>query len=249
MILSVSWLYKSFISWFRGNKKTAILQGVNIRIAPWEIYAFLGLNGAGKTTTLECIMGIQTIDTGQITFFGNDILDNSIRKRIGYAPDKVAYFDHLTGWENLMIFASYLWVDEKTKKIVWQRLFNELELEYSRDRLVSDYSQGMKQRLWIIISLISDPELLIWDEPMNGLDPLGRIIVKNLIKSLQSQGKTILFSTHILSDVEDIADRFGILAGWQIIHESQTKAIDGDLEAFFCSILDNYSFKGLIDIK
>lgn len=194
-------------------------------------------------------MGLQTVDGGQIKFFGDNVLDNSIRKRIGYAPDKVAYFDHLSGWENLMTLASYIWVDKTTKEDVWQSLFDELGLAYARDRLVSDYSQGMKQRLWIIISLISDPELLIWDEPMNGLDPLGRIIVKNLIKSLQSQGKTILFSTHILSDVEDIADRFGILTGWQIIHESQTKAIDGDLEAFFCSVLDNYSFKGLIDIK
>ncbi|MBP7885098.1 ATP-binding cassette domain-containing protein [Patescibacteria group bacterium] len=85
-----------------------VLHNLGLHLNKGEIYAFLGLNGAGKTTTLECIMGLQTVDGGQIKFFGDNVLDNSIRKRIGYAPDKVAYFDHLSGWENLMTLASYI---------------------------------------------------------------------------------------------------------------------------------------------
>ncbi len=194
-------------------------------------------------------MWLVTIDKGQIWFFGDNPLDNTIRKRIGYAPDKVAYFDHLSGRENVMTLASYTWIDKQTRENIWHKLFHELELMYARDRLVSTYSQGMKQRLGIIISLIGDPALLIRDEPMNALDPLGRIIIKKLMKKLQSQGKTILFSTHILSDVNEIADRFGILAQWHIVYEGITREVEWDLESFFCSILRDKQNQDKINIE
>ena len=107
----------------------------------------------------------------------------------------------------------------------------------------------MKQRLGLILSLINDPELLFWDEPMSGLDPLGRIVVKDLMKKLKKQGKTIIFSTHILSDVEEIADRFGILAEGKIIYEGNMDGIDTNLEEFFCEQVTQTTELKQINIK
>ena len=219
---------------FAQNIPKKVLDGVSFDIKKWEIYGFLGLNGAGKTTTLETIMGFVEPDHGEIYFFWKELLSNTIRKKIGYAPDKTPYFEYLTWWENVMSLAEYTWIDKEKRERFWQFLFDELGLSYAQDSYVQNYSQGMKQRLWLILSLINDPELLFWDEPMSGLDPLGRIIIKNLMKKLKSQGKTIIFSTHILSDVEEIADRFGILAQGKIIYEWVMSETEWNLEEFFC---------------
>ena len=234
MILSINNINKSFMTGFAQNIPKKILNGVSFEIKKGEIYGFLGLNGAGKTTTLETIMGFLTPDSGSITFFDNKYLDNTVRQKIGYAPDKTPYFEYLTGWENVMMIGEYAWVEKKKRETFWLHLFDELGLTYAKDNYVQNYSQGMKQRLGLILSLINDPDLLFWDEPMSGLDPLGRIVVKDLMKKLKSQGKTIIFSTHILSDVEEIADRFGILSEWIIIYEGDMDAISTNLEEFFC---------------
>lgn len=218
---------------FAQNIQKKILNGVSFHIKSWEIYGFLGLNGAGKTTTLETIMGFLTPESGSITFFNNKELDNTIRQKIGYAPDKTPYFEYLTGWENVMMIGEYAWVEKKKRETFWLHLFDELGLTYAKDNYVQNYSQGMKQRLGLILSLINDPDLLFWDEPMSGLDPLGRIVVKELMKKLKAQGKTIIFSTHILSDVEEIADRFSILSEGKIIYEGDMNAITTNLEEFF----------------
>lgn len=197
------------------------------------------INGAGKTTTLEAIMWFLPISAWTITFFKTKKLDNTVRQRIGYAPDKTPYFEFLTWWENVMRIADYAGITSPQKESRWQELFDKLWLSYAKDNYVQNYSQGMKQRLWLILSLINNPDIVIWDEPMSGLDPLGRIIVKNLMKDLQQDGKTILFSTHILSDVQEIANRFGILDGWKIVYEGITKDISWNLESFFhTTILD-----------
>jgi ABC-2 type transport system ATP-binding protein len=234
---------------FAQNIPKKILNGVSFEIQSGEIYWFLWLNGAGKTTTLETIMGFHTPDSGQIHFFWNHRLDNTIRKKIGYAPDKTPYFEYLTGRENVLSIGEYMSLDTTKTKEFWQYLFEELGLAYAKDNYVQNYSQWMKQRLWLILSLINDPELLFWDEPMSGLDPLGRIVVKNLMKNLKSQWKTIIFSTHILSDVEEIADRFWILSQWKIIYEWNMDNIDQNLEEFFCDIVTEKKEAKHMDIK
>lgn len=234
------------MTWFAQNIPKEILSGVSLQIQKWEIYGFLGINGAGKTTTLETIMGFHTPNSGQIHFFWNKTLDNNIRKKIGYSPDKTPYFEYLTGRENVISIGQYMHLDAKKTKEFWQYLFDELGLTYAKDNYVQQYSQGMKQRLGLILSLINDPELLFWDEPMSGLDPLGRIVVKNLMKKLKAQWKTIIFSTHILSDVEEIADRFWILNQGKIIYEWDTKDTHHHLEQFFCDIVtDNKEAKNM----
>ncbi|AKH32622.1 putative ABC transporter ATP-binding protein YxlF [candidate division SR1 bacterium Aalborg_AAW-1] len=249
MILSINNIHKSFMTGFAQNISKPILQGVSLHIKQGEIYGFLGLNGAGKTTTLETIMGFLTPDQGTITFFGNHVLDNTIRKKIGYAPDKTPYFEYLTGWENVMMIGEYAGVEKKKRETFGLHLFDELGLTYAKNNYVQNYSQGMKQRLGLILSLINDPDLLLWDEPMSGLDPLGRIVVKNLMKKLKAQGKTIIFSTHILSDVEEIADRFGILSEGKIIYEGDMKTITTNLEDFFCEQVTQSTTLQQIKIK
>ncbi len=234
---------------FANSKRIDVLQWVSCTILSWEIYGFLGINGAGKTTTLETIMGFHSPDQGQVRFFWNKSLDNNIRKKIWYAPDNTPYFEYLTGWENIMNIADYIHLDKTKTKEFWQYLFEELGLSYARDNYVQTYSQWMKQRLWLIVSLINNPDLLLRDEPMNGLDPLWRKVVKNLMGKLKDDGKTIIFSTHILSDVEEIADRFGILAEGKMIYESSTKALDKNLEKFFCDIVTKQQETKTINIK
>ncbi len=237
MILSVHDLHKFFFTGFTGTIKKQILDGISFSLSQWEIYAFLGPNGAGKTTTIETIMWFHLADSGQISFFWDSNLDNNIRRRIGYAADKTAYFDHLTGRENVMLIGDYAQVEKNKKESIWHKLFDQLGLCYAKDSYVQNYSQWMKQRLGLIISLINDPELIIWDEPMSWLDPLGRIVVKNLMKKLKEQGKTILFSTHILSDVEEIADKFGILHQGKMIYEQIVNEQTHHLEELFCDLI------------
>lgn len=233
-VLSVNNIHKTFMTGFANNIPRSILKGVSFEVKAGEIYGFLWLNGAGKTTTLETIMGFLSPDQWSINFFGNQTLDNTIRKKIWYAPDKTPYFEYLTGRENVMMIGDYAQIEKKQKQEFWRYLFEELGLSYAQDSYVQNYSQGMKQRLWLILSLINNPDLLFWDEPMSGLDPLGRIVVKNLMKKLKAQGKTIIFSTHILSDVEEIADKFGILTDGKILYEGNIWDINTPLEEFFC---------------
>lgn len=249
MILSLQDIHKSFMTGFAQNIPKKILNGVSFNIRQWEIYGFLGLNGAGKTTTLETIMGFHQPDSGQIHFFWNHPLDNTIRKRIWYAPDKTPYFEYLTGWENVMKIGDYIGIEKKQKEEYWQYLFKELGLAYAKDNYVQNYSQGMKQRLGLILSLINNPDLLFRDEPMSGLDPLGRIVVKNLMKRLQSEWKTIIFSTHILSDVQEISDRFWILSQGIMVYESETDRVTENLEEFFCKIVTENKQAKDMDIK
>lgn len=232
-ILSLRHLKKTFLTGFTKSTKNLVLKDVSLEIKPWEIYWFLGINGSWKTTTLENIMGFLQPDAWSISFFWDQKLNNNIRQKIGYALDKTPYFEFLTGRENVMTLAKYAWVDNNKANTLWDELFKKLGLDYAKSYRVQDYSQGMKQRLWLILSLINDPQLLFWDEPMSGLDPLWRIVVKDLMKELQAQWKTIVFSTHILSDVQEIADRFGILAWGEIVYEGDIKDIDKDLERFF----------------
>ena len=159
MTLRVIHLKKTFLTGFTQTTRRTVLEDVSFEIKPWEIYGFLGLNGSGKTTTLENIMGFLKPDSGTVTFFNNQILDNSVRKKIGYAQDKTPYFEFLTGWENVMMLGNYAWVDKETREKIGHNLFHELSLDYAKDNYVQNYSQGMKQRLWLILSLIND-ELL-----------------------------------------------------------------------------------------
>lgn len=236
-IVRISHLSKIFRS---RNKKTPILQDVNLSIKQWEVYGFLGANGVGKTTLLKSIFNYIRPTWGEIALFGtNDYFHEEYFRRIGYAPEVTQLYPFLRGKElmhymgKLAGMSSWL-IAERT-----EFLLETLGLTFASDRLIWAYSKGMKQRLSLAASLINDPELIFRDEPMSGLDPLGRILVKDLMKSLKAQGKTIFFNTHILSDVQEIADRFWILHGGKIVYEASPQEIKGTLEEFFTATVRN----------
>lgn len=229
-IVAIQWVKKIFHKW---GKKTPVLTWVDFSVNKWEIYGFLGANGVGKTTLLKCLFHYIT-HTGDIELFGTkDYYHQKYFTRIGYAPEVTNLYPFLRGKELLHYMGKLAGMNSTQIKERSKMLLDKLGLTFAEDRLIGAYSKGMKQRLSLAASLINDPELIFWDEPMSGLDPLGRILVKDLMKELKEQGKTLFFNTHILSDVQEIADRFGILHKGKIVYEDKPSSIQGSLEEFF----------------
>ena len=230
-VLEVVDLNKKFNVNFR---ETHVLKWVNLSINEWELYWFLWPNGSWKTTTLKCILNFIRPTSGEIKIFGEDLSRNpSILKKIGYAPEQAYYYDHLTWIE----FAVFMWqlsgMHEAVATKKWTKLLENIWLGFAKDRYIKSYSKGMKQRLWLVSAIINDPQLIFFDEPMSWLDPLGRSLVKQLMLDLKNQWKTIFINTHILADVQEIADRFGIIHDWKVIFEDKVKNVQWSLENFF----------------
>lgn len=240
MVLEIQDVHASFTTGFRNTKRKHVLQGVNLSIQWQEIHGLLGQNGVGKTTLIQCIMGFVQTNAGTITIEWKKLGHETIQ-HIGYAPDNTHYYSFLTGIEHL-IHMGQLSGDSRENCIKkWIQILEKVWLQDAKDTHVKKYSAGMKKRLGIALSLINSPTILIRDEPMNGVDPLGRILLKSLMKELKAAGKTIIFSTHILSDVEEIADRFSILHSGKIAYTEETKKIRQPLEVIFQTYVQNTS--------
>jgi len=198
------------------GKPVVALSAFNLEISQGEVFGFLGPNGAGKSTTIKSIMGLIRPSGGAMLVAGIPINDPVSRRNIGYLPENPSFYDFLSGREYLeFIGKSFQLADdliEQQVKIALQRL----ELSEAADRPIRSYSKGMVQRLGLAQTLIHDPDLYILDEPMSGLDPLGRVLVKKLINELKQQGKTIFFSTHITADVEAVCDRVGVIVNGEL---------------------------------
>lgn len=184
-----------------------------------ETFGLLGPNGAGKTTLLKTLLGIVRPTSGRAVLLGRPIGDRISKQRIGYLPENAYYYDFLTGWEFLELIAGVFQIPRSVQKKRIPELLDLVGLATSaaKKKQMRQYSKGMQQRIGMAQALINDPELVFLDEPMSGLDPLGRYQVREIIVSLQKQGKTIFFNSHILSDVEQICDRIAILARGEII--------------------------------
>lgn len=198
---------------FRGKRGARVeaLTDLSLQLPQGEVFGFLGPNGAGKSTTIKTLLGLITPTSGQAQIFGVDVKQSSARLRVGYLPENPSFYDYLTA-EEYLAFVARIFKMEPYRYLEQSRLVLEkVDLWEARKRTIRGYSKGMVQRLGIAQALLHDPDLLIFDEPMSGLDPLGRALVKSLILDLKRAGKTILFSTHITSDVEEVCDRFGIL--------------------------------------
>lgn len=201
-----------------------VLHGVDLQVEPGEIYGFLGPNGAGKTTTIKVILGLAHCDGGTFSFFGEPQKSVKARKRIGFLPDNPYFYDELTGLQTLALAGRMF--DLTGKEVVKrsEELLERVGLNPAAWKMpVRKYSRGMLQRLGLAQALIGNPDLLICDEPMEGLDPIGRHEVRDLLRQLKSEGKTIFFSTHILSDVEIVCDRIGVIVGGKV-HRTGTLA-------------------------
>ncbi len=208
----LSKVFKDF--WMRDRARA--VDKLDLVINEHEIFGLLGPNGSGKSTTIKLILGLLKPTSGRVAVFGKAPTDVAIKKRIGYLPEESYLYPFLNARETLDYYAKLFGLDAKTRKARIDELLHMVGLEHAQFRPVREYSKGMQRRIGIAQALINDPDLLILDEPTTGLDPIGTRQVKDLIIELGRRGKTVILSSHLLSDVEDVVDRMVILYGGKI---------------------------------
>lgn len=211
-------VYRS--TWF-GRAPMPALDGLSLSVQQGEIYGFLGPNGSGKTTTLKILMGLMQATSGGAEILGKPLGDVQVRHRIGFLPESPYFYEYLTAEEFLAFYGHLAGLEraELGRKIT--QLLDLVGLAEARTRQLRKFSKGMLQRVGLAQALIHDPELVVLDEPMSGLDPVGRKQVRDLILSLRDQGKTVFFSTHIIPDVEMICDRVAIVVKGKLLAEGR----------------------------
>jgi len=192
-------------------RKYWILKDLSFEVHPGEIFGFIGTNGAGKTTTIKLLLGLLFPDAGRIRLCGEDPSRPEARRRVGFLPENPYFHDYLTGWEFLDFHARLHGFRQPERRRRVGELLERVGLKNRADRALRLYSKGMLQRIGLAQALLHDPDVVILDEPMSGLDPIGRRDVRDLILELKGRGRTVFFSTHILSDTETICDRVGML--------------------------------------
>ena len=192
------------------------LDGLSLEVGAGEIFGFLGPNGAGKTTTLKLLMQLVYPTCGVAEILGRPVGDISVRRRIGYLPENPYFYDYLTAEELLAYFAGLFGYGAAERNRRASMLLDAVGIGRERRMQLRKFSKGMIQRVGIAQALINDPEVIFLDEPMSGLDPLGRREVRQLILRLRDQGRTVFFSSHILSDAETLCSRVAIVAGGRL---------------------------------
>ncbi|MDH4162421.1 MAG: ABC transporter ATP-binding protein [Nitrospirota bacterium] len=204
---------------FAGNigvKRIQALSDLNLQIDQGEVFGFLGPNGAGKSTSIKILLNLIYPDSGRATIMGKDVKEKEARRRVGYLPENPYFYDYLSADELLWFAGRVSGIDKEELKIRADMLLHKVNLQKARSRHIRTYSKGMVQRAGLAMALIHNPDIIILDEPMSGLDPLGRKMVGDLILDLKSQGKTVFFSSHILTDIERFCDRVGIIVGGEL---------------------------------
>lgn len=221
---------------FKGKRGTRVdaLNSLSFHVAQGEIFGFLGPNGAGKSTTIKCLMGLIKPTSGTATILGNTVGTVSSREKVGFLPENPALFDYLSAEEYLHFVGKTFNMPDDLLQRRSDETLKILELWEARKRPMRGYSKGMVQRVGLAQSLVHDPEVYILDEPMSGLDPIGRALVKDIILNLKKRGKCVFFSTHITDDVEKICDRVGVIVKGRLV------AIDR-VENILKSGLEGYS--------
>lgn len=199
-----------------------VVDGVSFSVNKGEIYGLLGRNGAGKTTIMKILLGLANPTSGKVSILGKDMSVNSekkVLKKVGCIIENPGFYSNLTGTENLEIFAKLRGLDQDSVK----KALELVNLPYKDKKIFSKYSLGMKQRLAIANAIMHNPEILVLDEPINGLDPIGIAEVRELLKKLKESGVSILISSHILSELENVADRISIIDFGKMIEEINMK--------------------------
>jgi ABC-2 type transport system ATP-binding protein len=216
------------------NQKVQSLTNFSLSVRQGETFGLLGPNGAGKTTLLKILLGVIRPTSGRAVLLGRPIGDRATKHRVGYLPENPYFYDFLTAWEFLEFVGGLFQIPASKQK---QRIPQLLDLvglaqKTAKKKQLRQYSKGMMQRVGMAQALINDPELVFFDEPMSGLDPLGRYQVREIILSLKEQGKTIFFNSHVLTDVEQICDRIAILARGELICVGSLEEILGSANVY-----------------
>ncbi len=198
------------------RKKVEALRGVTFSVAQGQIFGFVGPNGAGKTTTIRTLMGLLRPTGGTATILGHEIPSRAARTRLGFLPESPYFYDYLTVAELLDLAGRLFGIPGELRRKRADELIDRVGLGRARGQSLKKYSKGMLQRAGLAQALMNDPELVVLDEPMSGLDPIGRKEVRDLIVELREAGKTVFFSSHILTDIEAIADHVAIIARGQL---------------------------------
>jgi ABC-2 type transport system ATP-binding protein len=215
--ISIDGLTKDYQVGFWRKRPYRALDGLSLEVQPGEIFGFLGPNGAGKTTTLKLLMQLIFPTSGRAEILGRPVGDVGARQRIGYLPENPYFYDYLTAEELLQYFANLFGYSRSEARTRAARLLDRVGIGAERRRQqLRKYSKGMIQRVGIAQTLLNDPEVIFLDEPMSGLDPLGRREVRSLILELRDQGRTVFFSSHILSDAEALCSRVAVVAGGRL---------------------------------
>lgn len=217
-IVRVQGIVKDFRPGF-GLRRKRVLHGVTFDVQDNEIFGFVGPNGAGKTTTLKILMGLIRPSEGRARILGSDVFESEFRHQIGFLPENPYFYPFLTAREILDFYARLSGVSASDRAERVDRLLGVVHLGHAMDARLRTFSKGMLQRVGIAQALIHDPKVVFLDEPMSGLDPLGRMEIRDLILSLRAEGKTVFMNTHILPDVESICDRVAIIVKGRIRHQ------------------------------
>jgi ABC-2 type transport system ATP-binding protein len=212
-------LEKSYLVGFWRKRPKSALRPLHLTIEEGEVFGFLGPNGAGKTTTLKLLMGLVFPTAGKAQILGMDIDDPRVKSQIGFLPEQPYFYDHLTARELLNYYGQLSGIPAKGRSARVEQMLARVGLSEAAGTQLRKFSKGMLQRVGLAQAILHDPKLVFLDEPMSGLDPMGRREVRDLIQQLRSEGKTVFFSTHILSDAEALCDRVGV------IHQGELRGV------------------------
>jgi len=232
-VLSLRGVTKTVHVGFR-RRRLDILRGVDLGVAAGDVYGLLGPNGAGKTTTVKVALGLMRPSSGSVELGLQGL------SHVGYMPENPYFYDYLSGREFLGFCARLFGLEAAARHERVEQLLRDVSLELAADTHLRKYSKGMLQRIGIAQALINDPELVLLDEPMTGLDPVGRVEVKRIIEDLHERGKTVLFNSHILSDVHELCSRIAIMREGRVVWEGAVaEALDEapSLEDFFMKVV------------
>lgn len=219
-------LTKVYKSLAKAKKRS--LDHLDLEVAREECFGFLGRNGAGKTTTIKLLCSLIRPTAGTALIFGEPAQDRATRRHIGYLPEQPYFYEYLTPRETVDFYGRVRGLGPAERTREWDRLSDLLDLKDIAGQRIKGFSKGMRQRVGFAIALLGNPELLILDEPMSGLDPVGRRTIRELMLRLKGEKKTLFFSSHVLADVEQVCDRVGMLVGGKLIQQGRIADLLGD---------------------
>jgi len=217
--IEIAGLTKDYPTGFLHLRRVRALDGLSLTVERGEIFGFLGGNGAGKTTAIKVLMRLMAPTAGTARILDHDVADVGVHARVGYLPEQPYFYDYLTARELLEYCAELFGYGRAARRARAADLLRRVQLdEAAWDRQLRKFSTGMLQRVGLAQALVNDPELVLLDEPMSGLDPIGRRQVRDLIAGLRARGVTVFFSSHIIADIEVLCDRVAILRSGRLAH-------------------------------